>query len=49
MSELRLASCHNQAAIPLTRECTDGTLVSFMSNDGEIRFWLLRAVVESEL
>ena len=25
-SELRLASCHDQAAIPLTRECTDGAL-----------------------
>jgi hypothetical protein len=26
MSELRLASCHDQAAVSLTRECTNGAL-----------------------
>ena len=26
MSELRLASCHDQAAVLLTRECSDGPL-----------------------
>jgi hypothetical protein len=26
MSKLRLASCHDQAVIPLTRECTNDAL-----------------------